>query len=118
MKHIIHLLLVLSIHIIIFVPSGKAQENRNYIRQTTINRSGIHTSEQVESLPIGEKYQTTQYFDGLGRPLQTVVRQGSKPTGQPATDMVSPVYYDALGRETLKYLPYSSTENNGLFKDD
>src|SRR5687767_14450982 len=38
--------------------------------------------------------QTTQYFDGLGRPLQTVIKQGSMATGSTATDMVSAVEYD------------------------
>ncbi|MBN8687234.1 MAG: hypothetical protein J0M10_09455 [Chitinophagales bacterium] len=31
--------------------------------------------------------QTTQYFDGLGRPLQTVIKQGSKATGAEARDL-------------------------------
>ena len=56
--------------------------------------------------------QSTQYLDGLGRPLQTVVKQGSPLV----KDMVSPVVYDAYGRETYKYLPYVSTTDNGNFK--
>lgn len=60
--------------------------------------------------------QATQYFDGLGRPLQTVMKQGSLETGQAATDIVSPVHYDEFGREVYKFLPYSSTENTGVFK--
>ncbi|THU39222.1 hypothetical protein FAM09_11955 [Niastella caeni] len=58
--------------------------------------------------------QTTQYVDGLGRPLQTVARQVTPQ----AKDMVAPVVYDDFGREQLKYLPYVSTDNNGLFKVD
>jgi RHS repeat-associated protein len=54
------------------------------------------------ALPLTGVNQTTQYFDGLGRPLQTVVKQMS-PSGK---DMVSPVVYDAFGREQLKYLPF------------
>jgi hypothetical protein len=58
--------------------------------------------------------QATQFIDGLGRPLQTVVKQAS-----PALkDMVSPVTYDSFGREQYKYLPYISTESNGSFKLD
>jgi len=67
--------------------------------------------------------QATQYFDGLGRPLQTVMKQGSLETGGTATDMVSAVVYDAFGREQFKYLPFSSTAtgsytntNDGTFK--
>jgi RHS repeat-associated protein len=58
--------------------------------------------------------QATQYIDGLGRPLQTVSRQITPQ----AKDMVAPVEYDAFGREVYKYLPYVSSENNGLFKID
>jgi RHS repeat-associated protein len=58
--------------------------------------------------------QTTQYVDGLGRPLQTVSRQITPA----AKDMVAPVVYDEFGREVYNYLPYVSAENNGLFKND
>jgi RHS repeat-associated protein len=54
-----------------------------------------------------------QYFDGLGRPIQTVSRQGSMVTGQSATDLVSPVIYDAFGRESYKYLPFAANTTGG-----
>ena len=64
---------------------------------------------------------TTQYFDGLGRPIQTVARQLS-PLKQ---DLVIPVVYDSFGREQFRYLPFASTvaqtgdvTNNGLIKLD
>ncbi|PVD50196.1 hypothetical protein DC498_20945, partial [Terrimonas sp.] len=72
--------------------------------------------------------QTTQYFDGLGRPLQTVVKQGSLVTNPAdllsssnAADLISPVIYDEFGREQYKYLPFASTatdatKSDGLFK--
>lgn len=65
--------------------------------------------------------QTTQYFDGLGRPLQTVIKQGSYTPGDVPLDLVSPVIYDAFGREQYKYLPFASTatdatKNDGSFK--
>jgi RHS repeat-associated protein len=56
--------------------------------------------------------QATQYLDGLGRPLQTVMKQASPQL----KDLVSPVVYDAYGREQYKYLPYISTDNSGNFK--
>lgn len=62
-----------------------------------------------------EVKQTTQYFDGLGRPLQTVVKKAS-PGNQ---DLVSMHVYDAFGREALSYLPYVQTTDNtndGKFK--
>jgi hypothetical protein len=58
--------------------------------------------------------QATQYIDGLGRSIQTVIKQAS-----PALkDLVSPVTYDSFGRESYKYLPYISADSNGHFKLD
>jgi RHS repeat-associated protein len=56
--------------------------------------------------------QATQYLDGLGRPLQIVMKEAS----YDLKDMVSPIIYDAYGREVYKYLPYTSSEGNGSFK--
>ncbi|WP_343307886.1 DUF6443 domain-containing protein [Chitinophaga niabensis] len=64
---------------------------------------------------IAQVKQTTQYMDGLGRPLQTV----SKGMGGAGKDIVAPVLYDAFGREQLRYLPYVDQGTiNGLFKTD
>ncbi len=65
--------------------------------------------------------QSTQYFDGLGRPLQTVGKQASLVTGGTPLDMISASVYDSFGREQVKYLPFASTavdatKNNGLLK--
>src|SRR4051812_32602712 len=45
------------------------------------------------SRTVAEVRQSTQYFDGLGRPLQTV-NKGISPSGK---DMVSAFMYDAYG---------------------
>ena len=42
------------------------------------------------------------YFDGLGRPIQQIANQQSS-TGK---DIVTPIEYDAFGRQTKDYLPY------------
>ncbi len=53
--------------------------------------------------------QTTQYIDGLGRPLQTVIKQGSlQSSGNEFADMVAPIVYDEFGREVIKYLPFAA----------
>lgn len=57
--------------------------------------------------------QTSQYFDGLGVLLQTVVKQGSLPTAGAAVDLVSPLVYDEYGREIRKYLPFSASSYGG-----
>lgn len=80
--------------------------------------------------PLKDVKQTSTYFDGLGRPLQTIVKKGSLITNAAvptlsadAVDMVSAVVYDNLGREHYQYLPFASNNtggnthiNDGLFK--
>ena len=65
--------------------------------------------------------QTTQYLDGLGRPLQAVQKQASTT----AKDIVSAVYYDQFGRASHQFLPYAQTSSlagnhssDGTFKMD
>ncbi|MFO7657375.1 MAG: DUF6443 domain-containing protein, partial [Bacteroidales bacterium] len=53
-----------------------------------------------------------QYYDGLGRPLQTVDYKAS-PKGN---DIVQPMEYDPYGREAKKYLPYASAEASGTYR--
>jgi len=85
----------------------------NYIQVRTISKEAVLTENDAAQLtdPTDVK-QTTQYFDGLGRVIQTVSRQSS-PT---LKDMVVPNIYDEFGREPVKYLPYTSSVNNGQFK--
>lgn len=75
------------------------------------------------SRTMQEVRQSTQYFDGLGRPLQSVVKKGSLYTGYSSVDLVVPVVYDDFGREVYKYLAFganntggNSSISDGLFK--
>ncbi|MDE3234527.1 MAG: hypothetical protein KGO81_01140 [Bacteroidota bacterium] len=71
----------------------------------------------ITSRPLQDVKQVTAYFDGLGRPIQTVAKQGSLETSSgTSADLVTPVVYDIYGREMYKYLPYASTSNDGNFK--
>ncbi|MFY0255972.1 DUF6443 domain-containing protein [Chitinophaga sp. 30R24] len=66
---------------------------------------------------INEVKQSTQYFDGLGRPLQVVVK-GVSTSGK---DLVTTNIYDDFGREAYKYLPYvpqTGNTSDGKFKTD
>jgi hypothetical protein len=66
------------------------------------------------SRTVNQVNQATQYIDGLGRSLQMVNWQ----TSPAKKDIVAPVVYDILGREGYKYLPYTSSGDNGSFKAD
>jgi len=62
----------------------------------------------------------TQYFDGIGRPLQEVFRSGVSSGAYFGSDIVNIHIYDANGRESAQYLPYTvlepSTSNRGKLK--
>lgn len=63
--------------------------------------------------------QTTVYLDGLGRPIQTVIKKGSMPSAGTAADIIQTVLYDELGRELIKYLPaVANTVNGNTSVDD
>jgi RHS repeat-associated protein len=87
--------------------------DNNYIKAREITKPGVTTVTAADALtsPFDVK-QTTQYFDGLGRLVQTV----SKKITPAQKDLVMTSEYDAFGREVAQYLPYVSTESNGNFK--
>lgn len=66
---------------------------------------------------VQEVRQSTQYFDALGRPIQTVIKKGSYATWYSPADLVSPVLYDEFSRQVYNFLPFAGG-NNGLFKLD
>ncbi len=93
--------------------SQLAGVNMNYIVTNMVFADNITDSNVIDNLTTDQANQSISYFDGLGRPIQNVVTQGSPLK----SDIVQPVVYDAYGRESKKYLPYS-IENNGRYKSD
>ncbi|HMU44532.1 MAG TPA: DUF6443 domain-containing protein, partial [Ignavibacteriaceae bacterium] len=100
-------------------------ENLNYVRVNDIVIPAVQSWEQADALPTGDKLQTTNYLDGFGRTIQTVVKQGS--LKQSSTnldpdilsnyqDMVTHVQYDGLGRADKGFLPYATETNLGFYK--
>lgn len=88
--------------------------NRNRVITEIITVPSVTSSSSVETLSEYQKSRFTQYIDGLGRPEQQVQWRGSINR----TDIIHPVIYDRLGLEPIKYLPYTSTLNNGNYKED
>lgn len=84
----------------------------NYVVTNTILKEGFTSEGALSNLCVEGKQQSITYLDGLGRPVQKVVTQGS-PTQK---DMVLPMAYDAYGRMATSYLPYASTGTDGNFK--
>lgn len=83
------------------VPSA----DQNYITTYTPRIAGVIDEQQYSTASTYQVNADIAYFDGLGRPLQTV-HVKSSPL---AKDIVQPVAYDQFGRETVKYLPYALT---------
>jgi len=92
-------------------------EDINYTREYDIAVTGVITQQQVEGLPIGSKFQTTTYVDGIGRTLQQVSK-GTAKKGNDSTwgDIVSFDKYDTYSRVEKDYLPYTTTSQPGKYK--
>ncbi|KAA0128366.1 RHS repeat-associated core domain-containing protein [Chryseobacterium sp. SN22] len=74
----------------------------NYVRSRT------YLEPVTTSSPTAKQTETVQYFDGLGRPKQ-VVNVKASPLGK---DVVTPIIYDAFGRQTRDYLPVPQQGTN------
>ena len=85
--------LVVSIGVFAQLPTT----SQNYIVEKTFRREYKSTA-NITGKPVDSINVNIQYFDGLGRPLQTVQWQGS-PTKK---DIVQHVEYDEFGRESKK----------------
>jgi RHS repeat-associated protein len=96
-------------HIIV----GTVNTNLNYIRIRDITKPIVTDTVTSNALTDpNDVKQTTNYFDGMGRLVETVSRQ-STPL---KNDMVSFNLYDNFGRQSVQYMPYPATTNDGNFK--
>jgi len=98
-------------------PAAYTNTTINYIRTWEPSMPTSDPAAVTSSTDVNAVKQSTQYFDGLGRPLQTVTKALTPGT----KDLVAPVVYDAYGREQYKYLPYvpkTGNTNDGKFKTD
>jgi|GEM_PF-2925458 len=90
--------------------TGSTGENNfNFIRveQAYFN----YDANGLASANPDQKAMSYQYFDGLGRLMQTIDCKGS-PNFK---DVIKPVVYDGFGRVVLDYLPYTNN-NDGRYQ--
>ncbi|MDX1718528.1 MAG: DUF6443 domain-containing protein [Salegentibacter mishustinae] len=60
------------------------------------------------------KIETVTYYDGLGRPKQSI----GVGAGGDLEDLVTPVEYDSYGRQEKEYLPFAATSQKGQIYTD
>lgn len=81
----------------------------------TDTQTYIYTRTYMEPVtttqPTAQQAQSVQYFDGLGRKIQSMAVKAS-PSGK---DIVVPSVYDALGRQAKNYLPVPVDSQNGAY---
>ncbi|GAB3909961.1 DUF6443 domain-containing protein [Mucilaginibacter boryungensis] len=90
--------------------------NQNYISTLVSRIAGITDNSGLNSRGTCEVMQSIQYFDGLGRPVQTVTVKGN-PTAD--ADLIQPFGYDQFDREDKKYLLYTTpTGSPGSYRSN
>ena len=78
-------------------------QDQNYIRTIQYRARGAGNFAEAD------KVQQITYYDGLGRPIQSINGQGT-PQGK---DLLTPLTYDAWGRQSFAYLPFTPTASLG-----
>ncbi|WP_294230018.1 DUF6443 domain-containing protein [uncultured Chryseobacterium sp.] len=111
MKHLIkrkeNAVMYASLLIFLFSGSALAQTN------LSTDKNFIYTKSCLDADCV-KKSESVQYFDGLGRPVQSVAI-GASPLGK---DVVVPVEYNPVGKQVKDYLPVpQSGTSGGAFYD-
>ncbi len=85
----------------------------NYIRQWETIKPTTNPNDLTVASGLKEAKMITHYYDGLGRLIQVVNKQGSLETGGTAKDLVNTIIYDELGREVYSYIPFAANSTGG-----
>jgi RHS repeat-associated protein len=103
---------IIIFNLFLFAGSGLMAQtfsNDNFIY--TVAPKKAAQSSDLNKLTKDEISQNVTYFDGLGRPIQTIaIGQGGD--GQ---DIVTPMRYDGLGRQEKEYLPYTVANGGNTY---
>lgn len=83
-------------------------QDQNYIKTTSYRQA---TSSPITNPTATQATQSVQYFDGLGRPIQQIVKANS-PTQH---DIITFFTYDEYGKQTKEYLPFSDSLSPSSF---
>ena len=103
MKNIL-LIIVFVLPMLVF---GQTND-KNYVKSTTYQIAV--DAGQESGLPANQKIESITYYDGLGRPIQSI----AKNAGGSGQDIFNFIEYDALGRTPRQYLPLAAPSAIGL----
>jgi hypothetical protein len=108
MKKILYILLFLPILIV------AQSTTENHIKNTTYKVETTNGTTKVSGGAIAndEKQISISYFDGLGRPKQSVVLGA----GGNKEDIITHIGYDEFGRQAKDFLPYANGSYNGAIR--
>ena len=91
-----------------FFTYAQVSSDKNYIYTTTYNTPVLDGNQS--GISETNKTQQVTYFDGLGRPIQSIIPNA----GGNEEDIISHYEYDEFGRQTKSYLPYAENLANNL----
>ncbi|MCD8413257.1 DUF6443 domain-containing protein [Tenacibaculum finnmarkense] len=100
MKKLLYVLLFVSVAL------SAQTTTENYVLSKTYKKA---STSPITGNDQNKVSTTIQYFDGLGRPKQSISVQA----GGNSEDIINHTEYDALGRQVKEYLPYSKATQNG-----
>lgn len=86
---------------------------RAYLQEDNISIEAVTSDAQINTLTIGQIQTVRTYLDGLGRPIQAIALNAG---ANNSNDIVQPMQYDNLGRQTKQYLPYVGASSGGGFR--
>jgi RHS repeat-associated protein len=92
------------------LPDSNLSSNQNYIHTVTPT---VETTD-VTLLANENKIESVVYFDGIGRPIESIsIRSGGY-----GEDITTHIEYDGQGRQEKDYLPYAIPSDGGLYRTD
>jgi RHS repeat-associated protein len=86
--------------------------SKNFVRTEAILVQGITDPNAISTLPVQSKSTEYSYLDGLGRPIQSVVVQGSPSM----LDVLKLQKYDGFGRQPQEFLSYAISNIKGGYR--
>jgi RHS repeat-associated protein len=97
----------------VVTPPAYSSTLYNYVRSWSAVLADTADADVTTASAVQNFRMTTEYFDGLGKPLQTVTKQGSWPSGGSAADLVTAIAYDNYDRVPRVFLPFVANYTGG-----